>query len=144
MKKLFIISGLLLLFATLQSCNKERTPYLVEYRIDNTDIHSEYFKVFEQESDSMLNGKWRGDFHHYDTIIENGKQHIYAYGSIKDVARQGCTSLVVMLDGMVENLHGWKLDTVFQLRLGEDNHFVITPDMKWIDTWEDYTDSIQR
>lgn len=119
------------------SCNKEKTSYVVEYRVDNTDLNTEYFKVFEVDADGLSNGKWRGDFHHYDTVVENGQQRIYAYGTIKDVARSGCTGLKVTLDGMVDNLHGWSADTIFELRLGEDNKFYVGPEIEWVDTWED-------
>lgn len=118
------------------SCNKERTPYEIKYRFDNTEIQSEYFKVFEYNQDGTLNQKWRGDFHHYDTVMENGQERVYAYGTIKDVAREGCTALSVSIDGVVNNLHCWTLDTLFQLNLGEENLFEITPDMQWKDTWE--------
>lgn len=138
MRNIFLSASLILMMTALVSCQRDRTNYVVEYCVDNTEIQSEYFKVFEVQADGTINGKWRGDFHdHYDTVLVDGQQRIYASGVIHDAAREGCTGLEVMLDGVVNNLHGWKLDTVFQLQLGHDNYFTITPDMVWKDTWEE-------
>ncbi|MCQ2294576.1 MAG: hypothetical protein MJZ67_02885 [Bacteroidales bacterium] len=120
----------LLTLAMLGSCQREKTTYIVEYEYDNTDMKTELMKVFECDSQGLANGKWRASHHSYDTINTSEGQRIIASGKVDEVAREGCTTLEVF----AENFGGsntWELDTIFELKINEENHFYINSDMKW-------------
>lgn len=117
---------------TLGSCKHERTTYQVNYRFDNTEMESEALVVYECDSIGRANGKWRSSHHKFDTIMTAEGQRIMASGSLDEVARPGCSQLWVYCEHM-DGTHTFMLDTVFNLRLLEDNVIDITPEMEWVD-----------
>lgn len=129
MKKTIILSLAAMAIFAFVSCNRVKTTYRIEYRFDNTDLHSDMIKVFEC-TDGSANGKWRGEFNKYDTVMVDGEPHQFAYGVLKDVAREGVNELYVYTSNTA-TFEDHQLDSIFRVVPDVENVFVITPEMTW-------------
>lgn len=129
-KTLFSFAFIAFALVAFTSCVKDRTSYTVTYSFDNTDMHTEMVKVFEC-IDGAATGKWRCDFHTYDTVTIDGVERQMVSGSISDVATGGANELWIYAEGDNKGMHVYQLDTIFRLIPGQDNQFTITPDSQW-------------
>ena len=131
-KTLLFTGVLLLLFA---SCDKDKTKYEIHYRFDNTTMQSDFVEAYELTPDGA-NGKWRSTYHHLDTVISNGDTVEWASGTISDVARDNCVALQIFTSGWRPCGGGnYTLDTIYYLKLGENNIINITPEQTWTPTY---------
>ena len=131
LSRIVILTGIVL----LSSCWRERTTYRIEYQFDNTIMQSEFLEVYENNPQAETR-KWRSTHHHFDTLWVDGQMHEWASGHLDDCASPGCLSLDVVVTGFRPYCGLWVLDTVFPLVEGQDNHFVVTPDMLWHNHYE--------
>lgn len=125
---LYIVASALLLL----SCSRDKTRYEIHYCFDNTGMHSDFLEAYELTSATTGNGVWRSERHHLDTVVSDGDTIEWASGTLKDVVRDDCIGLMVTTSGWRQCGGGnYKLDTVFYLKEGENNHIYITPSFEW-------------
>ncbi|MCQ2110799.1 MAG: hypothetical protein MJY79_04815 [Bacteroidaceae bacterium] len=121
------IAAMLTASASMTSCKKPDTTYRVDYLFDNTYMESDFLNVYD-------NYKWRSSHHKLDTIYVDSMRYEYASGYVEDYVKNDVPYLVVDVMGYREHGGVFKLDTVFHITPGEYNHFMITPEMIWLDS----------
>lgn len=129
-KKIFFAATTIATLALFSACTKPHTPYVIEWRFEDTDMKTTNLHAYEMKGDQMNSQKWRSEFHKFDTIVSNGDTHIYAYGQLKDAALPGADGICISIENII-TLQSYNLDTIFPIVQGKENFITITPDMTW-------------